>query len=867
MKKANKKINKFIKLTLLTCMVFSQIASPIKVFASEVLTETNQDITITQDKNTDKLILQVNADSEKIELEKTYIVEIVKSFKYIDNNTYKDEATYNLALGSELINGMEIPLEKSSYNGVREVKVTIYDVTDDSITDLGTYTKEDYQTLLASDSVSLIMNSSFTEIIVDNENSVTLEVVGDSVTYNEETGIYEITQNDINNIVTVKNSILPGNLNPYEEYHTVLKVNGMVADIITEDLELDFSKLLSGTYELEYEVRDKNENVFISNKIVLNYTSTEVQDKVAFITEGEFSDELYYSYSTLTEEEKEMLGDDYRYLGNMLATLVDLNILSSASEVDSTMISNYNYYKDGNNYHIITSDNLKGAFNEESIAYKVKDIKDMISIDFPYTNYTILNKDGTIADNNEFIKNGMKLRVVILGEVLEYDFQVYGDVDGESYVDINDLKVLIDKLLTSNITLYDEMNLDMNGDEIINVNDLSVLGSDIYSKDYLNNDIEQQDIIKLIAESDRSELYVGEQLELYLSVDGLEYNSINTLEGFVNFDEEGLKLENIELLSENFVGNSLGNRFLYASDQMLAPNGIALVKLTFTALKEGNYSISFNGTNLYINGLALDTVNAEDVLVKVNRLLHTDASIKSLTSSVGSFDKAFNKDVLDYTLYVDSSVNKVTLNGELNDIYAKTTGFKEYYLTGDTTPIQIKVEAEDGSIRVYNINVVKIYHSSNNNLSNIEIEGYDIDFDKDTLEYKIDVDSSVTSLNINAIVEDNNAWAKIEGNENFKEGENIVTITVYAQNGETKTYKLVVNKAAEKPKTVTPIDDDDEEEESKSKEKVIIIILIILVVIGLLYLIFKKDDDDEEEIKIKEIKENKKTTDKNKNKK
>ena len=193
-------------------------------------------------------------------------------------------------------------------------------------------------------------------------------------------------------------------------------------------------------------------------------------------------------------------------------------------------------------------------------------------------------------------------------------------------------------------------------------------------------------------------------------------------------------------------------------------------------------------------------------------------------------------------MYVDYTVNKITLSGKLADIYAKTDGFKEYSLTGDYTPISISVVAENGSTKVYTINVIKVYpKNTNNNLSNLQIEGHSINFDKDTLEYSINVSSDVDSLDITANAEAGTSRVNIYGNNSFKEGENIVRVVVTAEDGSEKTYTIKVNKEV-KEETVS--EDTEETTEGSQLEKTIIIILIILVVIGLIYLIMKPDEEE-----------------------
>lgn len=847
MEKANKKISRLLKVTLLLCMIFSQLATPIEVLADQIVPSYNIDMVL--DTENDKFVVTSNGTKELVE-DENYILEIIRSFKYTDGtlNEEENKKAYSLVLGSSLNTGVDIEHETFTYNGVSYIDVNVYEITDDTI-DFSTYTEEDYRTLLTTDKVENIMNTSFEEGVSYNDTGITFEVTGDSVVCDTTEGYKcNVTLNETNNIVGIKYTLTTGDFNPNKTYYTALKVNGIVTDYIDGDLEVDFSKLLPGVYNVEYSVRDSENNEIISNIIEFTYTSEEEIDRIAFIQNAEFSQEVFYSYTTLTEEEKDTLGNDYRFLDSPLAFIFDSLVLANSE----TISTDYNLFDEDIRYHVVTGEKLLGAFYEGYDAYKVSDVLENLKVELPQTTIFVVDAEGNEVEETAYVENGMKLVVNILGETLEYDFLVYGDVDG-SYVENSDLTTLIDKVLNNNFSYYDTYNLDLNGDSVIDIKDISILGVNLYDQDYTMYEFTPVDTVISIIESDKEELYAEETFEVILSLDGFSEDYINAIEGYVTYDNTALRLDKIEKLNELFLGNSLDNRFIYASTETYSTNNEGLVRLTFTALTEGTHKVSVTDLSLLADGVTVATVNSNELEIKVNRQLHSDANLKSLTSSVGYFNKSFDSETLEYTLYVDSYVNYVTLSGEVNDEYATTEDFKEYALTGDNTQISVNVTAEDGTVRTYKVNVVKVYKSSNNNLKNITIEGYEIDFDKDILEYEITVGSDVTSLDISALVEDYSAWAKIEGNENFQEGENIVTITVYAQDGSTKTYRLLVNKEKAKETTVVIDDEEDEEENNINTEKVVIIILIILVVIGLLYLIFKKDED-EDEPRIEQIK-------------
>ena len=82
--------------------------------------------------------------------------------------------------------------------------------------------------------------------------------------------------------------------------------------------------------------------------------------------------------------------------------------------------------------------------------------------------------------------------------------------------------------------------------------------------------------------------------------------------------------------------------------------------------------------------------------------------------------------------------------------------------------------------------------SSVNYLSSLEVEGREINpkFDKETLEYTVDLESGTTSINIKAITEHNKANIVGAGVKNVTEGVNNFDIVVTAENGSKRTYKL-----------------------------------------------------------------------------
>ena len=84
----------------------------------------------------------------------------------------------------------------------------------------------------------------------------------------------------------------------------------------------------------------------------------------------------------------------------------------------------------------------------------------------------------------------------------------------------------------------------------------------------------------------------------------------------------------------------------------------------------------------------------------------------------------------------------------------------------------------------------------NNKLRSIAVDGFTLTptFQMDTASYDLIVDSSVASVNISAQTIDGNASITGTGTVNLNTGLNTITLTVTAQNGSVREYKLNINR-------------------------------------------------------------------------
>lgn len=91
------------------------------------------------------------------------------------------------------------------------------------------------------------------------------------------------------------------------------------------------------------------------------------------------------------------------------------------------------------------------------------------------------------------------------------------------------------------------------------------------------------------------------------------------------------------------------------------------------------------------------------------------------------------------------------------------------------------------------------YNGSNSNyLSDLSIENYSLnkEFSKENSTYFIEVNNDVNTLNITANTDDDTGTICIYGNEDLEQGCNKILISVTAENGNVRNYRIYVTKKA-----------------------------------------------------------------------
>lgn len=275
-----------------------------------------------------------------------------------------------------------------------------------------------------------------------------------------------------------------------------------------------------------------------------------------------------------------------------------------------------------------------------------------------------------------------------------------------------------------------------------------------------------------------------------------------------------------------YANDSVNVRASYSTSSTLLGSLEKGDSVTRTGRGDNGWSrVSYNGQTAYIKSSFLTTEKPEE---------SNNKALKSLTVAEYKLTPDFSSDVTEYSLTVGADVESLDIEAVAEDDASevKITG-NDNLLMGENT-IEISVTAEDGTVRTYNIYVTK-GEGTSLGLSELTVEGYTLnpEFSSDIYEYTLDItDTSVTSLNVNAIANVEGAEVEIAGNTDLKLGENVITILIRSDNDEIATYQIIVNitDPAEE-QIIAGIDNNDLFLYGGIAVAAVILLIIIIVVI------------------------------------
>ena len=206
---------------------------------------------------------------------------------------------------------------------------------------------------------------------------------------------------------------------------------------------------------------------------------------------------------------------------------------------------------------------------------------------------------------------------------------------------------------------------------------------------------------------------------------------------------------------------------------------------------------------------------------------------------------------------VPNDVAEVEVYATPRDSKAKVTGTGKVKLDVGENKLNVAVTAEDGTTKTYTINVTRAASEEENTdntenpeektlaLQALSITNVNLSpkFDPEKYEYTVGITDDLSSLDIEAKANEENATVEIIGNENLQQGENTITILVSnSETDESATYQITVNKNVKEEVIAST--------QFGTKQIILIVAVLVLIAIIVGAIIYKirlsrNDEDDE----------------------
>lgn len=116
------------------------------------------------------------------------------------------------------------------------------------------------------------------------------------------------------------------------------------------------------------------------------------------------------------------------------------------------------------------------------------------------------------------------------------------------------------------------------------------------------------------------------------------------------------------------------------------------------------------------------------------------------------------------------------------------------YLVYALDESKMSVSVKSATVTLRTQAEIEASYSKNAYLKSLNVDGYQLNFNKETYEYNLEVENEVEKVNISGSVEDKTAKVNGLGEVSLIEGMNKFEIVVTAQKGNTLTYKININR-------------------------------------------------------------------------
>ena len=276
------------------------------------------------------------------------------------------------------------------------------------------------------------------------------------------------------------------------------------------------------------------------------------------------------------------------------------------------------------------------------------------------------------------------------------------------------------------------------------------------------------------------------------------------------------------------------------------------IPITITGKSAGTATIT-------ISGMAKDTdtgANKAKYSRTINVKVTGDATADTTSADLSNLGikpndfSGFSPNKTSYDVTVPENVQTIEVYATAKNASAKISGTGTQKLAIGENKIDVLFSTNDATTKTYTINVKREGENKEEvsqttekveeGLSELKVENLELTpkFTTSVYEYSTKYIGEKTTLDIQAIVTEPTYTAEIVGNEDLKEGENVVTILVSDKDGKNiATYQININKSKIDEEAIAKQEEERKQQEQKKllliggiAGGVILLIIIILII-------------------------------------
>ena len=323
--------------------------------------------------------------------------------------------------------------------------------------------------------------------------------------------------------------------------------------------------------------------------------------------------------------------------------------------------------------------------------------------------------------------------------------------------------------------------------------------------------IKSQADSKIILTCDKNSINKDDEFKVTVDINNTDIAAFTIWMYFDNEKVECLtKLDNINILENRIIytwfsdtGKNKSLTELLELEFKAKDSGIATFSIIGEFYNQNGEEIDIQYNNLDVNIGEEEKIETQSDTIESQNISDDNSNLEIMRLNQEGITPNFDPNIQEYYLVIDESIDDIDVTAipENKESQVKITGNKNLKIGKNI--INIEVTSKDKTnVKNYKINTTKTNNISktNTNLETLAIENYELipEFNNNTTNYNLEVAKDTNNLNILAIPSEMDAKVDVAGNEDLKEGNNKIIITVTAIDKITvKKYNINVYKRNE----------------------------------------------------------------------